>query len=62
MGEQLGDKAGRIIDQRYAYTLSAALPMALADMLADGQLQPGQSLALLTAGSGASWGAAVVKV
>ncbi|HIL12451.1 MAG TPA: hypothetical protein EYG16_02125 [Deltaproteobacteria bacterium] len=62
VGEQLGDKAGRIIDQRHAYILSAALPMALADLLADGQLQPGQSLALLTAGSGASWGAAVVKV
>ena len=58
----LGDAAGRCIVPDLLYPGGAALPVLLARSVATGALVRGETVALLTAGSGATWGAAVVRV
>ena len=58
----LGEAAGRPLRARRLYTGGSALPIALAEERAAGRLAVGETVALLTAGSGASWGAAIVRV
>jgi 3-oxoacyl-[acyl-carrier-protein] synthase III len=60
--ERLGDRVGRFIARDELYSYSASLPVALAGVIASGALTEGETLALMTAGSGASWGAAVLRV
>lgn len=59
---RLGDRAGRIETSSLVYAGGASLPVLLAEATADGRLQSGQTVALLAAGSGASWGCGVVRV
>ena len=43
-------------------TVSASIPIAMADALATGQVLPGQKLALVGFGVGYSWGACIVQL
>lgn len=47
---------------RYANTSAASIPMALAEQMECGRIQPGDRLLLVAFGAGLTWGAAVVKV
>ena len=47
--------------ERYGSATSASIPLALADLEADGRLQPGQLVLLSTFGAGYAWGAAAVR-
>lgn len=58
----LGERAGRVEAPTFLYAGGASLPVLLAEAAASGRLSSGQVVALATAGSGASWGAAVVRV
>ncbi|RMF24524.1 MAG: hypothetical protein D6760_03090 [Deltaproteobacteria bacterium] len=60
--EKLAAKAGRIERDDSVYMYAASLPLALASALAGGRIEPGETVALVTAGSGASWGTMVVEV
>jgi 3-oxoacyl-[acyl-carrier-protein] synthase-3 len=57
-----GTGAGRIIRSELLYSLAAALPSALARAQAAGQVASPCHVALTTAGSGASWGTAIVRL
>lgn len=58
----LGERAGRVETPAFLYAGGASLPALLGEARAAGRVSPGQLVALATAGSGASWGAAVVRV
>lgn len=58
----LGEGAGRIETSEFLYVGGASLPLLLAHAREAGRLRSGQPVALVTAGSGASWGCAVVRV
>jgi 3-oxoacyl-[acyl-carrier-protein] synthase-3 len=47
--------------ERYGNTTSASLPLLLAELEADGRLQPGQLVLLAAFGAGYAWGAAVAR-
>jgi len=47
--------------ERYGNTTSASIPLLLAELEADGRLQPGQLLLLSTFGAGYAWGTAAVR-
>lgn len=57
----LADRAARVVVSDHAYSYSASLPAALVRERAAGQVQAGETVAMVTAGQGASWGAAVVR-
>jgi 3-oxoacyl-[acyl-carrier-protein] synthase III len=57
----LGSECGRVIHSDLLYGVGASLPLALARETEAGRIGAGESVALLTAGSGASWGAAVLR-
>lgn len=59
--EKLAGSCGRVLRRRVAYGFGATLPLALANASDAGELAPGETVALATAGSGASWGAAVMR-
>lgn len=46
---------------KYANTSSAALPIALCDAMAEGRLQPGNRVLLVTFGAGLTWAGAVLQ-
>lgn len=59
--EVLMPRVGRFLSRRSAYAFGSTIPLALADASAGGQLSSGETLAVATAGAGASWGAAVLR-
>jgi 3-oxoacyl-[acyl-carrier-protein] synthase-3 len=60
--DTLGAAAGRVLAPRRLYSGGSALPVLLAEARADGRVKAGETVAMLTAGSGASWGAAVFRL
>jgi 3-oxoacyl-[acyl-carrier-protein] synthase-3 len=62
LGQRLGARAGRIYRSDVLYAYSASLPIALARATESGRIRPGERVAMVASGSGASWGAAVVSV
>jgi 3-oxoacyl-[acyl-carrier-protein] synthase-3 len=63
MGRRLGlgsEKVVLTID-RHANTSAASIPLALADAVADGRIQPGQLVLMEAMGGGLTWGAALVR-
>jgi 3-oxoacyl-[acyl-carrier-protein] synthase-3 len=63
VSEKLGIERGRVIDciDRYGNTSSATLPIALADGLDRGLLEPGMNVVLAAFGAGYTWGAGVIE-
>ncbi len=53
-------KAGRIVEDDLLYSMGTALPLAFERARCSGALAPGETVALITAGAGATWGAAVL--
>jgi len=47
---------------QHGHLTAAALPVALSEQIASGQLGPGATVCLAAAGAGLSWGAAVVTL
>ncbi|MFQ5477070.1 MAG: 3-oxoacyl-ACP synthase III family protein [Candidatus Binatia bacterium] len=62
VGESLTPVARRVLFPPVLYTASATLPIGLGMARESGEVLAGDTVALLTAGSGASWGCAVVRV
>lgn len=58
----LGAAAGRIETPDFLYAGGASLPALLSRAMAAGRLRSGEVVALVTAGSGASWGCGIVRV
>ncbi len=52
---------GRVIRRDVAYGFGSTLPLALAQAAERGELSAGETVALATSGSGASWGAGVLR-
>jgi len=59
---RLGDRAGRIEVSDLLYTGGASLPILAARARKAGRLEGGATVALVTAGSGASWGCGIVRI
>ncbi len=59
--ERLARHCGRVVRRRTAYGFGSTLPLALVTASAAGDFVDGETVALATAGSGASWGAAVLR-
>jgi 3-oxoacyl-[acyl-carrier-protein] synthase-3 len=61
VGQRLGIRSDRVVlnVDRVGNTLSASIPLALADAAASGQLQPGHRVLLTAFGAGLSWGSTV---
>jgi 3-oxoacyl-[acyl-carrier-protein] synthase-3 len=57
----LATRVGRFVKRRAAYSFGSTLPLALAEAAAARELGSGETIALATAGAGASWGAAVLR-
>ena len=47
---------------RHANTSAASIPLAMAEAIADGRIQPGQLLLMEAMGGGLTWGACVVRL
>ncbi len=62
LGERLAARADRVLPSDHVYAYSASLPAALARAVRSGAVESGETVALATAGQGASWGAVVVRV
>ncbi len=62
IGASLGAAAGRVVTPGMLYSGGSALPTALAAFSEEGGLDGASTVALVTVGSGASWGAAVLEV
>lgn len=58
---KLGDASGKVVIGEDAYSFGSALPLALFRAAADGKVNSGDTVAMVTAGAGASWGSAVVR-
>lgn len=61
MAGKLGDAAGKIVVGEDAFSFGSALPLALFRAVAEGKVATGDTVAMITAGAGASWGSAVVR-
>jgi len=61
VGKALGTRAGRVIVSDLLYSGGASLPVLLSRAISSGTVQCGETVALLTSGSGASWGAAILR-
>ncbi len=59
---RLGARAGRIIVSDLLYSGGASLPVLAALARQSGEVKPGETVALATSGSGASWGCAIVRM
>lgn len=62
LAEALRGRVGRVLERDVVYAYSASLPLALARALEAGTVRSGETVALLTAGGGASWGACIIRV
>ncbi|HEY2775741.1 MAG TPA: 3-oxoacyl-[acyl-carrier-protein] synthase III C-terminal domain-containing protein [Candidatus Binatia bacterium] len=62
LGRALGEAAGRILVSDLLYCGGTSLPVIMATARARGDLRSGDMVAMVTSGSGASWGSAVVRV
>ena len=64
VARRLGIDGARVITtvDRHANTSAASIPLAMAEGVADGRIQPGQLLLLEAMGGGLTWGAAVVRL
>ncbi|MFL5909737.1 MAG: beta-ketoacyl-ACP synthase III [Gaiellaceae bacterium] len=60
---KLGVPSDRVVINvdRYGNTSSGSIPLALADALADGRLQPGQLVLMTGMGAGLTWGSALMR-
>jgi 3-oxoacyl-[acyl-carrier-protein] synthase-3 len=63
MGRKLGLPAGKVVVtiDRHANTSAASVPLALAEAVGDGRIQPGQLVLLEAMGGGLTWGASLVR-
>ena len=59
--EVLAPRVGRFVTRRVAYGFGTTLPVTLAQAHAAGALKAGETIAITTAGAGASWGTAVLR-
>lgn len=59
--EVLAPRVGRFVARRIAYGFGSTLPVTLAQAAAEGALKSGETVAITTAGAGASWGTAVLR-
>ncbi|HXC52770.1 MAG TPA: 3-oxoacyl-ACP synthase III family protein [Candidatus Limnocylindrales bacterium] len=59
---RLGKPAGRILVSESLYAGGSTLPLMLARAKAAGDLESGQTVAMVTSGAGVSWGCGVVRV
>jgi len=59
---RLGSAAGRIELPDVLYSGGTSLPLVAARARAAGRIRTGETIAMVTAGAGASWGAGVIKV
>lgn len=57
----LAPRVGRFMTRRSAYGFGSTLPLALAEAVTAGEVGAGETIALATAGAGASWGTAVLR-
>ena len=62
VAELVAPRVGRVINSDMTYAYSASVPLALGRALETGAVHAGETVALLTAGGGASWGACVVRI
>jgi 3-oxoacyl-[acyl-carrier-protein] synthase III len=64
VAKRLGLDPARVISTvgHHANTSAASIPLALAEGIEDGRVQPGQLLLLEAMGGGLTWGAAVVRL
>jgi len=64
VGRKLGMPAERVVvtvDQ-HANTSAASIPLALAQAMGDGRIQPGQLVLLEALGGGLTWGSALLRL
>ncbi|MFL1463769.1 beta-ketoacyl-ACP synthase III [Roseococcus sp. DSY-14] len=63
MGRKLGLPAERVVVtvDRHANTSAASIPLALAEAVNDGRIQPGDLVLLEAIGGGLTWGAALLR-
>jgi 3-oxoacyl-[acyl-carrier-protein] synthase III len=59
---RLGSAAGRIEISDQLYAGGASLPVLAARLVSSGRLASGDTIALATSGSGASWGCGIVRI
>jgi 3-oxoacyl-[acyl-carrier-protein] synthase-3 len=59
---KLGAKAGRIVTSDLLFSGGASLPVLAARAAKAGRLRSGETVALATSGSGASWGCAILRM
>jgi 3-oxoacyl-[acyl-carrier-protein] synthase III len=59
---RLGARAGRVVRSDLLFAGGASLPVLLARAAKAGEVRSGETVALATSGSGASWGTAIVRV
>ena len=63
MGRRLGLPAGKVVVtiDRHANTSAASVPLALAEAVGDGRIQPGQLVLIEAMGGGITWGAGLLR-
>jgi 3-oxoacyl-[acyl-carrier-protein] synthase-3 len=63
MGKKLGLPADRVVVtvDRHANTSAASIPLALAEAVNDGRIQPGHLVLMEALGGGLTWGSALVR-
>jgi 3-oxoacyl-[acyl-carrier-protein] synthase-3 len=62
VGAALARRSGRLVLSDTVYSYSASLPLALARALERGDVKNGEAVALATAGAGASWAVAILRL
>jgi 3-oxoacyl-[acyl-carrier-protein] synthase III len=63
MGRKLGLPAEKVVVtvDRHANTSAASIPLALADAVTDGRIQPGHLVLMEAMGGGLTWAAGLVR-
>jgi 3-oxoacyl-[acyl-carrier-protein] synthase III len=59
---RLGARAGHVVTSSFLYAGGASLPALVAQAKVQGSVKIGETIALVTSGSGASWGCGIVRV
>jgi 3-oxoacyl-[acyl-carrier-protein] synthase-3 len=64
MGKRLGLRPDQVVItvDRHANTSAASIPLALAEAMKDGRIQPGHLILLEALGGGLTWGSALIRV